>query len=174
MEVEVEETRLPGIGCGTTLSPRRDARNGVRHVAIYDEEDSDPCEATVELTSEESEVLAELLGAVRPAARAGEGLVTEGLPIAAGSPFVAGTLGDTAIRTRTGASVVAVLIMAALGPLAPHLADSLIRHLARRDAKRRAADHQADGRSADPRPEPRTGHVDLHSDVRRRSHRSWC
>ena len=38
-----------------------------------------------------------------------EGLVTEGLPIAAGSPFVDGTLGDTAIRTRTGASVVAVL-----------------------------------------------------------------
>ncbi|HEX8760855.1 MAG TPA: hypothetical protein VF734_12965 [Pseudonocardiaceae bacterium] len=43
-----------------------------------------------------------------------------------------------------------VLIMAVLGPLAPRLADPLVRHLARRDAKRRAADHQADERSAGP------------------------
>ncbi|HZA15907.1 MAG TPA: cation:proton antiporter regulatory subunit [Pseudonocardiaceae bacterium] len=122
MEVEVEETRLPGIGLRhdfVTAQGRRigviTQRNGVRHVALYDEEDSDACEATVELTSEESEVLAELLGAPRITERFArlreqvEGLVTEGLPIAAGSPFVDGTLGDTAIRTRTGASVVAVL-----------------------------------------------------------------
>ena len=52
MEVEVEETRLPGIGLRhdfVTAQGLRTGvitqRNGVRHVAIYDEDDSDACEA---------------------------------------------------------------------------------------------------------------------------------
>jgi TrkA domain protein len=87
----------------------------MRHVLLYDEEDEDACAATIELTAEESEVLAELLGAPRISERFArlreqvEGLATEGLPIAPGSPYVDRTLGETAIRTRTGASVVAVL-----------------------------------------------------------------
>lgn len=120
--MEVEETRLPGIGLRhdfVTAQGRRmgviTQRNGARHVVLYDQEDSDACAATIELTPEESEVLAELLGAPRITERFARlreqvaGLVTEGLPIAAGSPFARGTLGDTAIRTRTGASVVAVV-----------------------------------------------------------------
>jgi TrkA domain protein len=120
--VEVEETRLPGIGLRhdfVTAQGRRvgvvSQRNGARHVLLYDQEDTDACAATVELTVEESEVLAELLGAPRIIERFArlreqvEGLATEGLPIAPGSPFADRTLGDTAIRTRTGASVVAVL-----------------------------------------------------------------
>lgn len=120
--MEVEETRLPGIGLRhdfMTAQGRRvgvvSQRNGVRHVVLYDEEDADACAATVELTVEESEVLAELLGALRITERfarlreQAEGLATEGVPIASGSPFADRTLGDTAIRTCTGASVVAVL-----------------------------------------------------------------
>lgn len=120
--MEVEETRLPGIGLRhdfVTAQGRRvgvvSQRNGARHVVLYDQEDPDSCAATVELTAEESEVLAELLGAPRITERFArlreqvEGLATEGLPIASGSPFADRTLGDTAIRTRTGASVVAVL-----------------------------------------------------------------
>jgi TrkA domain protein len=120
--MEVEETRLPGIGLRhdfVTAQGRRmgviTQRNGARHVVLYDQEDSDACAATIELTLEESEVLAELLGAPRITERFARlreqvaGLVTEGLPITTGSPFARGTLGDTAIRTRTGASVVAVV-----------------------------------------------------------------
>ena len=120
--MEVEETRLPGIGLRhdfDTAQGRRigvvSLRNGVRHVVLYDVEDPDACAATAELTADESEVLAELLGAPRITERFARlreqvaGLATESLPVVAGTPFVDRTLGDTAIRTRTGASVVAVL-----------------------------------------------------------------
>jgi monovalent cation:H+ antiporter-2, CPA2 family len=53
-----------------------------------------------------------------------------------------------------------VLIMAVLGPLAPRLADPLVHHLARRDAKRRIADHGTDGRSAGPGSKPPPGPAD--------------
>jgi K+:H+ antiporter subunit KhtU len=53
-----------------------------------------------------------------------------------------------------------VLIMAVLGPLAPRLADPLVHHLARRDAKRRIADHGTDGRSAGPGFKPPPGPAD--------------
>jgi monovalent cation:H+ antiporter-2, CPA2 family len=53
-----------------------------------------------------------------------------------------------------------VLIMAVLGPLAPRLADPLVHHLARREAKRRTADHRTEKRPADPRPERLTGPAD--------------
>ncbi len=38
-----------------------------------------------------------------------EGLVSEQIPILAGSPYDGRTLGDTRARTRTGASIVAVV-----------------------------------------------------------------
>lgn len=120
--MEIEETRLPGIGLRhdfVTAQGRRlgvlSQRNGARQVLLYDRYDPDACEDTVELTAEESEVLAELLGAPRITERLArlreqvEGLATEGIPIEPGSTYVGATLGDTAIRTRTGASVVAVL-----------------------------------------------------------------
>jgi K+:H+ antiporter subunit KhtT len=120
--VEVEETQLPGIGLRhdfVTAQGRRVGvvlrRNGARHLVIYGQEDPDACTATIELTTEESEVLAELLGAPRITERFArlreqvEMLAIESLPITPGSPFADRTLGDTAIRTRTGASLVAVL-----------------------------------------------------------------
>jgi len=120
--MDVEETRLPGIGLRhdlVTAAGRRIAvisqRTGARSVVLYDQDDPDAAGATVELTGEESEVLAELLGAPRVIERLSRlreqvaGLATEGVPIEPGSPYVGATLGDTAIRTRTGASVVAVL-----------------------------------------------------------------
>jgi TrkA domain protein len=120
--MDVEETRLPGIGLRHDLVTARgrrigviSQRNGARHVVLYDETDPDASAATIELTPEESEVLAELLGAPRIIERLSrlreqvEGLATEGVPVSPGCPYVGATLGDTAIRTRTGASVVAVL-----------------------------------------------------------------
>jgi len=119
--VELEETRLPGIGLRhdfVTAHGRRvgvvSQRSGTRELVIYDPLDGDACQAVVALTAEEGEVLAELLGAPRVVERLArlreqiEGIATEGLVVEAGSPYVGRTLGDAAIRSRTGASVVAV------------------------------------------------------------------
>lgn len=120
--MDVEETRLPGIGLRHDLVTARGRRigvvsqvNGVRHIVLYDERDPDASAIDLELTPEESDALADLLGAPRITERLSRlreqvaGLATEGIAIEPGSPFVGRTLGDTAIRTRTGASVVAVV-----------------------------------------------------------------
>lgn len=120
--MDVEETRLPGIGLRhdfVTEQGRRVAvvslRTGARHLALYDLEDPDLVTAEVELSPDESQVLAEFLGAPKVIERLArlreqvEGLATGGLPIEEESPYDGRTLGDAAIRTRTGASVVAVV-----------------------------------------------------------------
>jgi len=119
--MEVEETRLPGIGLRhdfVTRQGRRlgviSQRSGARELVVYDTEDPDACTVALDLTRQESEVLAELLGAAPVVERLArlheqiEGMATEGVLIQEGSPYDGRTLGDAAIRSRTGASVVAV------------------------------------------------------------------
>ncbi|MEU9889811.1 cation:proton antiporter regulatory subunit [Sphaerisporangium sp. NPDC051011] len=120
--MEIEQTALPGIGLKhefTTQSGRRIAvvshRSGRRDVVIYDKHDPDrACEA-VQLNDEEADALVELLGAPRIVQRLNalhrevEGLVSVQLPIAGGSPYAGRPMGDTRARTRTGASIVAVV-----------------------------------------------------------------
>ena len=119
--MDLEETKLPGIGLRhdfVTAQGRRvgvvSQRSGARELVVYDPLDADACQAVVTLSSEEGEVLAELLGAPRVVERLArlreqiEGIATEGLAVAEGSPYAGRTLGDAAVRTRTGASVVAV------------------------------------------------------------------
>jgi TrkA domain protein len=119
--VEVEETKLPGVGLRhdfVTESGRRigviSVKTGARHLAIYREDDPDTVKVSVELTTEEAGLLAELLGAQRVVERLAklreqvEGITTAGIRLAEGSPYVGRTLSDAAIRSRTGASVVAV------------------------------------------------------------------
>lgn len=120
--VQVEETRLPGIGLRhdfVTASGRRigvvSHRTGRRDFLVYDENDPDACREVVKLTGEEAEALAEFLGAPRVVERLGvlneqvAGLVTEQLRVDTGSRYDGRTLGETETRTRTGASIVAVL-----------------------------------------------------------------
>lgn len=120
--VQVEETRLPGIGLRhdfVTASGRRigvvSHRTGRRDFLVYDEADPDASREVVQLTGEEADALAEFLGAPRVIERLGvlneqvEGLVTEQLPIQPESRYAGRTLGETETRTRTGASIVAVL-----------------------------------------------------------------
>lgn len=120
--MEVEETKLPGIGLrhdfGTSKGRRLGVvsqRTGERQLIVYDAEDPDACSAAIDLTAEEAEVLAELLGAPRVIERLArlreqvEGIATEGFKLAPGSPYVGRTLGEAQVRTRTGASIVAVV-----------------------------------------------------------------
>jgi TrkA domain protein len=120
--VDIEETRLPGIGLRHDFVTRQGRRigvisqkNGARELFMYDPDDPDACRAVIDLTPEESEVVAELLGAPRVIERLArlseqvEGITTEGIPITASSPYVGKTLADAQIRSRTGASVVAVI-----------------------------------------------------------------
>lgn len=131
--VEVEQTALPGIGLRhefTTRSGRRvgvvSYRSGRRDLVIYDQQDPDRAGETVALTDEEADTLAELFGAARVVERLNElhrqveGLVTEQVPIDAGSPYDGRPMGDAQVRTRTGASIVAIVrenrVIASPGP----------------------------------------------------------
>ncbi|GAB3276051.1 cation:proton antiporter regulatory subunit [Actinocorallia lasiicapitis] len=120
--MDVSRTSLPGIGFRHVFTTERGRqigvvshRTGQRDLVLYDKNDPDTCVVTAALTGEEANALAELLGTGRIVERLAElkreveGLATEKLPIAAGSPFDGRTLGDTQARTRTGASIVAVV-----------------------------------------------------------------
>lgn len=120
--MDIERTALPGIGLQHVFTTGRGRQVGVishrtgrRDLVIYDKEDPDTCVAQVALTVEEANALAELLGTARIVEhladlhRQVEGLVTEQIPIAPGSPYAGRTMGDTQARTRTGASIVAVV-----------------------------------------------------------------
>lgn len=122
MRVRVEQTTLPGIGVRhdlVTSSGRTvgvvSHRNGRRDLLLYDVEDPDASAASIPLTDDEAEALADVLGAslmlgqLAGLREQAAGLLTEQVGIGAGSPFVGRRLGDTQARSRTGASIVAVL-----------------------------------------------------------------
>jgi TrkA domain protein len=121
MKVEITSRVLPGIGVCQEVAlhdGRRvgivTRRNGLRDIVFYDE-DGDGAVADVALTDDEANAVAEILGApqltFRLAAlqRHADGLIVEQLPLPADSPFANRPLGDTQARTRTGASIVAIL-----------------------------------------------------------------
>lgn len=90
-------------------------RSGRRDLVLYDRNDPDAAIATVSLTDDEAEALADILGAslmlgqLSGLRQQAAGLLTEQIAIPAGSHFVGRRLGETQARTRTGASIVAVL-----------------------------------------------------------------
>ena len=81
---------------------------------VYDEQ-GDGASESLALTDEEVAAFVEILGSYQVTRRLAElerqaaGLVVEQLPVPAGSPFAGRALGDTQARTRTGASVVALI-----------------------------------------------------------------
>lgn len=121
MVLRVESRVLPGIGVCQELELHDGRhigvvtrRDGHRDIVVYDDE-GDGAAATITLDEREADVIAELLGAPQLVARladlqrGADEVLTEQLPIAADSPFAGRPLGDTQARTRTGASIVAVL-----------------------------------------------------------------
>lgn len=120
--MEVHQTSLPGVGVRYDLTTKAGRQLAVlahiagRHdVLVYDRDDPDATQEVIQLSAEESDTLAELLGAARIVGRLGklqqrvEGLAIDWLPINPGTPYANGTIADTQARSRTGVSIVAVL-----------------------------------------------------------------
>lgn len=112
---------LPGIGVCQEVGLRNGRRigivtrrNGQRELVLYDEE-GDGAADTIAMSDDEANAIAEILGApqltVRLAMlqRQADELIVEQLPVPPDSPFGDRPLGDTQARTRTGASIVAIL-----------------------------------------------------------------
>ncbi|WP_395297967.1 cation:proton antiporter regulatory subunit [Kitasatospora hibisci] len=126
----VRTTPLPGVGVQYDLTTRERRhlsviahRDGSRSLNVYRSDDPDACSQAFRLTSEESAALVDALTPVHrtPGQQAdGQphpgllhttdlGLVAERLPVDGASHWNGRTLGETRMRTETGASVVAVL-----------------------------------------------------------------
>lgn len=119
---DVRETPLPGVGVrfeftaadGSTIGVVAH-RSGKREVVVYDRLDPDASTAVVQLTNDDARTLAELLGTSQvhevyaAVQQQLEGLSIEWVTMSEGSEFVGRTIADGAFRTRTGASIVAVL-----------------------------------------------------------------
>lgn len=160
--VQVEETALPGIGVRqdlVTTAGRRvgvvSYRTGRRELLLYGTEDPDACSEVIPLTDDEADALAEVLGAPRIVERLATlheqaaGLVTEQVPIAPGSPYDGRTMGEARARTRTGASIVAVLrhggVIASPGPSFQLVADDTVVVVGTREGTAAVADILARG-----------------------------
>jgi TrkA domain protein len=113
-------TPLPGIGVRYDLTTREQRhlsviahRDGTRTLSLYRADDPDACGRSLHLTGAES---ASLIDALTPAPHSPNvlhstdlGLVAERLPLSAHAYWNGRVLGETRMRTDTGASVVAVL-----------------------------------------------------------------
>lgn len=120
--VNVDVTPLPGIGVRKDFAIRSGRRVGVVtqrdgqiDLIVSKSDDPDACLASLPLSADEAAALANLLGAPQLVAQLNAehaelpGINTKQLPLRQGSPFDGRTLGDTALRSRTSVSVVAVM-----------------------------------------------------------------
>jgi TrkA domain protein len=132
---QINETDLPGIGTRYDFGCRSGRRIGVvarpsgrREIVVYATGDPDAVAAAVDLGPEESEALATLLGATTLAHQVEHlddgiipGLAIDWVPVP--STAATRTIGDLEVRTRTGASIVAIVHqdepLPAPGPDAP-------------------------------------------------------
>ncbi|GAS95820.1 TrkA domain-containing protein [Mycolicibacterium canariasense] len=134
--MDVKEVLLPGVGLRFEFDTRTGDRIGVVarrsgefELVVYPKQDPDQAREMFRLTDEEAEALAQILGAPRIAERFADltrevpGLDAGQVHIPEGSPFVDRPLGDTRARTRTGASIVAIVrdeeVLASPGPAEP-------------------------------------------------------
>jgi TrkA domain protein len=127
--MDVEVTRLPGIGTKqefTTADGRRlgvlTHRDGHRELMLSSADDPDATGISVSLSEPECNALGTLLGAPNLVAklqdqqREVEGVTTAQFPISVTSPYVGRPLADTAMRTRTATSIVAVVRDSVVSP----------------------------------------------------------
>ncbi|MEV6654066.1 cation:proton antiporter regulatory subunit [Streptomyces sp. NPDC051219] len=120
--MDVTEVLLPGVGLRYEFTNHRGDRVGVVarrtgafDLVVYGEEDPDVGRPVLQLNGEEADTVAEILGAPRIAERFADltkevpGLMSAQVEVGTGSAYDGRPLGDTRARTRTGASVVAIV-----------------------------------------------------------------
>jgi TrkA domain protein len=131
--MDINEVLLPGVGLRYEFVNHEGDRIGVVaqrsgdfELVVYPGDDLDDARPVFRLSPQEADALAEILGAPRIAERFADltrevpGLGSGRVTVGAESPFAGGVLGDTRARTRTGASIVAVVrgedVIASPGP----------------------------------------------------------
>ncbi len=115
----VDETELPGVGTRYSFETDHQRVMGVimhhdgrREVFVADRDDPDCVDVSVSLQEGEAHVLADLLGGTelaRDVAHAAQGVAGLTVDWVRVSKQAATTIGAHRVRTRTGASIVAVL-----------------------------------------------------------------
>lgn len=119
---EIIETPLPGVGVRHDFACASDAHVGVvshhsgrRDLIVYDRHDPDRVSETVPMSADEARSLGALLGGPNITERFNElrqqvvGLEIAWLEISPHSSYAGRRLGDSAMRTRTGVSIVALV-----------------------------------------------------------------
>jgi TrkA domain protein len=131
--MDVNEVMLPGVGLRyefTTADGDRlgivARRNGDFELVRYGEGDPDESRTLLRLKRDEADTIAEILGAPRIVERFADltrevpGLSSGQIELSPQSRYVGRPLGDTKARTRTGASIVAIVrgeeVIASPGP----------------------------------------------------------
>lgn len=119
---EVYETKLPGVGVRhdfTTESGDRVGvivhRTGRREIVVYSGDDPDACSPMLDMSANDTRVFGELLGASQVVEAVGavqheiDGLAIEWVHVPPTSHAVGTSIEAGQFRTRTGASIVAVV-----------------------------------------------------------------
>lgn len=119
---ELTETSLPGVGVRAEFMSDEGQRVGVVRLKSGDRElfactsaDPDTVAFNLRLTEDESHALADALGgssiveSLDEMSQRIEGLAIDWLTVDSASPLAGKTITDAHVRTRTGASIVAVL-----------------------------------------------------------------
>ena len=118
---EITEVTLPGVGVRqefTSSTGQRVAvvshRSGRREIFVYRRDDPDACVNVLDLDDDDAAALGGILGAPHMAATVTamqrlEGLALDWLTVGGGSRADGSTIGQGSYRSRTGASIVAVI-----------------------------------------------------------------
>ncbi len=119
---EVRETKLPGVGVRHEFTNAEGSdlavivhHDGRREILAYSSDDPDVCSTLVTLSESDTQTLAEILGVSHVVETVAEirqdidDLAIEWVEVPAHSEFSAASIGAGEFRTRTGASIVAIL-----------------------------------------------------------------
>lgn len=135
---DVTETKLPGVGVRFDFVTASGIpvgvlvhRSGRRDLLVYSREDPASCELTLQLAGEDTQTLAELLGATRiaeelnAAQQSIAGLAIDWIEIEPGAEWAGRSMADAAVHSTTGVSVVALIAPDGTAIAAPGAHDEL-------------------------------------------------